>query len=109
MEGFLHTFVIVRTNTAGVHTGYLQALHGTLAILGPRPGKKHEHEKEVRRIWQWDGKGINTLNEVSLRGAGDKARLSEPVERIALTEAVEVLPCTEEAEKDLRNTRWHNG
>jgi hypothetical protein len=89
-------FVIVRTRSAGVHCGYIQEFtgHSTCLIL-----------KEGRRIWRW--RGANTLNEVSLCGIDESySRISEPVPTICLTEAIEVIPCSEEARKNLSRSRW---
>lgn len=87
-------FVIVRTFSAGVHTGFLVSMDGRQVEL-----------REARRIWRWSG--ANTLNEVSLRGCNNSyTRISEAVERIILTEAIEVICCTPEAENNLRGSRW---
>lgn len=88
------SFVIIRTDSAGVHTGFLVSLNGKQAEL-----------TEARRIWRWSG--ANTLNEISLRGCDmTYTRISEPVDSIILTEAIEVLKCTDEAQSNLRQSRW---
>jgi hypothetical protein len=87
-------FVIVRTYSAGVHCGRIVRLSGTVCEL-----------TDARRIWRW--RGANTLNELALRGAdADWTRISEPVASIILTEAIEVIPCTEDAASDLQRSRW---
>ena len=85
-------FVIVRTYSAGVHTGYLRACVGTAVEL-----------TEARRLWQWTG--AFTLNEVSQKGCGEDSRISQPVPEILLTQAIEVLPCSEIATENLRRSR----
>lgn len=85
-------FVICRTYSAGVHTGYLQEIHGTAGIL-----------KEARRLWKWTG--AFTLNEVANDGCGEDSRISNPVKEILLTEIIEVIPCTEKATANLRRSR----
>jgi hypothetical protein len=90
----LGKFVIVRTYSAGVHVGTLQAQTGTQVTL-----------QDARRIWRW--RGANTLNELSLRGCDDLfSRISEPVQSIDLTEAIEIIPCTEQARVNLSISRW---
>lgn len=90
----LDEFVIVRTKTAGVHCGTLAEQNGTAAVL-----------TDARRIWRW--RGANSLHELSLKGAAqDYTRISEPVARILLTEAVEIIPCTEKAKANLSKSRW---
>jgi hypothetical protein len=87
-------FVLVRTHTAGVHCGVLKASCGTAVEL-----------TDARRVWRW--RGANSLHELSQKGAAKEyTRISEAVPRILLTQAIEVIPCSAEAEKDLRQSRW---
>lgn len=87
-------FVVVRTYSAGVHCGFLRCIHETSGEL-----------TEARRIHRW--RGANTLHEISLTGVDkDYSRISEPVEHILLTQIIEVIPTTEEAENNLRRSRW---
>jgi hypothetical protein len=85
--------VIVRTYSAGVH-------YGTLV---KRAGKEVELA-DARRIWYW--KGANTLHEVSLSGVASGSKISRPVASITLTEAIEIIGCTEEASKNLDGAAW---
>ena len=87
-------FVVVRTRDAGVHCGTLAACAGTAVELA-----------DARRVWRW--RGANTLNELALHGAAEGwTRISEPVPRILLTEAIEVIPCTATATANLSRSRW---
>lgn len=86
-------YVVVRTYSAGVHVGELVERHDREVTLA-----------NARRIWSW--KGANTLHEISLHGVGAGSRVSEPVERIVLTEAIEVIDCAAEGERNLRNAQW---
>ena len=89
-------FVIVRTYSAGVHCGYLRLHNG-----------KEVHLEDARRIWRW--KGANTLNELSKYGCDDEySRISERVNKIELTEAIEIIPCELKAEENLKRSRWGN-
>ena len=87
--------VIVRTYSAGVHIGRLQSLKGTECVL-----------TDARRLWCWTG--ANTLHEVATKGVSETTgtRLSEPVESITLTQAIEVIPVSKEATKSLTTSRW---
>lgn len=90
----LGKFVLVRTYSAGVHCGTLKEIHGTAALL-----------TDCRRLWRW--RGAKTLNEIALYGVDEEySRISEPVETILLTEAIEVIPCTKKAQANLIRTRW---
>ena len=88
------TFCIVRTRSAGIHMGVLAECAGTAVVL-----------TDARRLWNWTG--ANTLHEIALRGVGEKSRISEAVPRILLTETIEVIPCTEQARKNLTRSRWN--
>jgi hypothetical protein len=87
--------VIVRTYSAGVHYGHLaeQSADGKRVVLAG-----------ARRIWSW--KGANTLHEISLRGVGSGSRVSERVERITLTEAIEVIECAAAGESAMESAPW---
>lgn len=87
-------FVLIRTYSAGVHCGVLASINGKEAEL-----------TDARRIWRW--KGANSLNELSLKGADqDYTRISEPVPTITLTEAIEIIPCSDAARENLSLSRW---
>ena len=91
-----NTFVLVRTRDAGVHMGILAECCGTSVAL-----------TDARRLWRW-GKA-NTLNEVSQQGVDmEWTRISEPVPFILLTEAIEVIPCSDRARETLSKSRWGN-
>jgi hypothetical protein len=85
--------VIVRTYSAGVHYGRLVSRKGKECVLS-----------QARRIWSW--KGANTLHEISLRGVGPGSRVSEAVSEITLTEAIEVIPCSDAAVLNLDGASW---
>lgn len=90
----LGKFVIVRAFTEGVHFGTLVAIEGRTVVL-----------EEARRLHRW--KGANTLHEVALHGVDEKhSRISHPVEIILLTQAGEIIPCTEKAKANLMRSRW---
>lgn len=91
MEG---KYVVVRTYSAGVHVG----------VLGQREGRELVLT-DARRIWNWQG--ANTLHEVALRGVGKGSRVSEAVPSVLLTEAIEIIPCTGDAERNLREAQWN--
>jgi hypothetical protein len=88
--------VLVRTYSAGVHVG---------TPVGKLKGKEITL-KDAHRIWRWAE--ANTLHEVSQKGASEKSftRVSERVPSITLTEAIEVIPCSVAAAKNLTTPRW---
>jgi hypothetical protein len=82
--------VIVRTYSAGVHYGTLEQKSGKEVIL-----------KNSRRLWYWKtaNNGIS-LSEVANAGLAKDSRVCASVELIWL-EAVEIIPCTKEAIKNI--------
>jgi hypothetical protein len=83
--------VIIRTYSAGAHFGTLSAKSGNEVVL-----------MNARRLWRfWCSKGI-ALSGVATHGVQyPKSKICEPVESIWL-EAIEIIPCTPEAAKNLR-------
>ena len=87
-------YVIVRTDSAGVHVG----------VLGPKSGEEVVLT-EARRVWYWQG--AKTLHEMSLHGLKEKgSKVSEEIPQLTLRGWIEILPCSEEAEKSLRGAAW---
>jgi len=84
-------YVIVRTFSAGVHAGYLKS----------RNGKEVELIKS-RRLWYWDGAA--SLSQLAMQGVSKPNNCKFPceVDSVILTEAIEVIPCTEIARKKIK-------
>ena len=84
-------YVIVRTYSAGVFAGNLESRNGKEVVL-----------KNARRIWYW--KGAASLSQLAMEGTSDPTSCKFPVEvaEITLTEAIEIIPCTEKAEKSIK-------
>jgi hypothetical protein len=85
-------FVIVRTYSAGVHMGTLRECNGTAVLL-----------EDARRLWRWNN--AFTLNEASQEGVGEESRISDPVPAILITQAIEVIPCSQKAKANLARSR----
>lgn len=91
-------YVMVRTYSAGVFTGYLFSRNGKEVTL-----------KKARRIWYWDG--ANSLSELAMKGTTkpNKCKFPIEVEEILLTECIEIIPITKEAKKSIENVPiWSN-
>jgi len=87
--------VLVRTYSAGVHFGR----------LGERRGAQELDLHDARRIWYW--KGANTLHEISLNGvSATGSKVSEPVSKITLLQAIEILPMTPAALAAMEKVKW---
>jgi hypothetical protein len=87
-------FVIVRTYSAGVHFGYLESREGKEVTLS-----------NARRIWRWQG--AYTLNEIATKGLDvNYSKISVPVQSIVLTEAIEIISVSSEAQAILESGTW---
>lgn len=76
--------VIIRTQSAGVHIGLLEAKAG-----------KEVRLKDAHRAWYW--KGAFTLSEIATKGVGKGSKIGVAVPSIELTEAIEIIPISDEA------------
>ena len=83
-------YVIVRTYSAGVFAG----------ILDQRDGQEVELTN-ARRIWYWSGAA--SLSELAQRGTSKPkdCKFPAPVDRVLLTQVIEILSTTEEARKSI--------
>ena len=86
---FIGRRVLVRTYSAGVHIGTLIAIDGMEA-----------HLKDALRLWTWTGGGLS-LSAVATNGIKG-GRLNRTPE-VYLTNAIEIIPTTEVAEKSYVN------
>lgn len=85
--------VIVRGYGSGVHFGELVSKSGREVEL-----------RQSRRLWRWDAKetGIS-LSEVANHGGADgRQKFCEVLESISILDAIEIIPCTEQAVASIR-------
>lgn len=83
-------YVIVRTYSAGVFAGYLQEREGKEVTL-----------KNARRLWYWSGAA--SLSQLAMEGTKkpNECKFPIPMKQVELTEAIEIIPVTEQAKKSL--------
>ncbi len=83
-------YCMVRTFSAGVFAGYVESRMGKEIVL-----------RKARRIWSWEGAA--TLSQLAVDGTSepDKCKFPTEVEKIILTEAVEIIPMTEKTQKSI--------
>lgn len=90
------TYSIVRTYSAWVWAGWIKF-----------PCEAWEIVYDARRLWKWDS--IFTLSELAnnwVRKAID-CKFAEEVDRVWLTEVIEVIPCTETAKNSIQSVVNH--
>jgi len=91
-------YIMCRTYSAGVFAGYLEKRDGKEVVL-----------RKARRIWYWSGAA--SLSQLSIDGTNqpDKCQFPEAVDKVILTEVIEIIPCTEKARKSIQAVKiWKN-
>ena len=92
VKSFSPEYVIVRTCSAGVFAGFLVSRNG-----------KEVELKKARRLWYWQGAA--SLSQLAQSGTSDSTgcKFPEPVEKVVLTEAIEILSVSKDAQKIIEN------
>ena len=85
-------YVIVRTYSAGCFAGELESREGKEVTL-----------RSARRLWSWAGAA--TLSQLATTGTSQPSRCKFPpsVDRIVLTEAIEIIDVTDAARKSIES------
>lgn len=85
---------IVRTYSAGVFAGYVKSREGQEAVV-----------LSARRLWYWDGAA--SLSQLAVDGVSKPQNCKFPVEveRVELTNVIEVIPCTAKAKESIANVK----
>ena len=94
MKNNYEGYYIVRCNRAGVFAGEIESREGQEVKM-----------KNVRRLWYWNG--ACSLSELAKSGTKepDDCKFTLTVDEIELLEAIEIIKCTEEAEKSIKGVR----
>lgn len=84
-------YCMVRTFSAGVFAGYIESRNGKEAIL-----------RNARRIWQWAGAA--SLSQLATEGTNNpnNCKFPIPVDKVILTEVIEIIPITKKAQKSIQ-------
>jgi len=85
-------YVIVRTYSAGVFAGYLESRDNKEVVM-----------KNVRRLWYWEGAA--SLSQLAMEGVTqpNECKFSCEVISLELTEAIEILDCTKQAQDSIHS------
>lgn len=84
-------YCIIRTYSAGVFAGYVESRQDKTVII-----------RKVRRIWYWDG--ANSLSQLAVDGPcrPENCKFACEVDKIIVTEVIEIIPCTQKAKKSIQ-------
>lgn len=85
---------IVRCNRAGVFYGEIVSQNGQEVEM-----------RNVRNIWYWNGAA--TVMQLATEGVSKPkdCKFSVPVDSMVLLEAIQIIPCTDQAVKSLDDVR----
>lgn len=92
-------YVLVRSNRAGVHIGYLKSKDykpaGTVVVL-----------LESRNIYYWDG--ASGISQIAMEGVTNKtsSKITVAVSEREISEVIEIIPVTEKAKTILDSIVW---
>lgn len=91
MKNYKGKYVIVRCDRAGVFAGVLEEKEGREVTL-----------TDCRRIWYWDGAA--SISQLAVDGTTNprNCKFTVSVDEIIVLDAIEIIPCTEKAEKSIR-------
>ena len=83
-------YCIVRTYSAGVFAGYVESRDGKECVV-----------RDARRIWYWDGAA--SLSQLAVDGTSkpDNCKFPVAVDKVFLTEVIEIIPCTAKAKEPI--------
>jgi hypothetical protein len=85
-------YCIVRTYSAGVFAGYIESREGQEVVV-----------RQARRIYYWDGAA--SLSQLAIDGTSkpQNCKFPEAVDKVTLLQAIEIIPCTEKAQKSIQD------
>ena len=83
-------YCMVRTYSAGVFAGYVESRKGKEAVL-----------RNARRIWHWAGAA--SLSQLAVDGTSkpEACKFPGPVDKVVLTEVIEIIPITTKAKNSI--------
>ena len=94
MENKKERYYIVRGDRSGVFAGNIRSREGREVTLA-----------NVRRLWYWDGAA--SLSQLALEGVKNpkNCKFTVTLQELTVLDAIELIPCTDEAEESIRGVR----
>ena len=89
-------YYIVRSDKAGVFAGNIKSRIGDEVTM-----------TNTRRIWYWDGAA--SLSQLAVDGTKkpEECKFTVTVAEITILDVIEIIPCTDEAEKSIKGvSEW---
>lgn len=92
MENYIGKKCIVRCYGAGVFFGEVKEVTSDANGLNVRLGN-------ARKVWYWDGAAA--VEQLSQDGCSDNSKITVAVPELVVTNAVQIIPCSDKAAKNL--------
>jgi hypothetical protein len=88
----LNKYVIIRGDRSGIFAGVLKEKNGQEVIL-----------TDCRRLWYWQGAA--SISQLAVDGTSDSmnCKFTVTVDEICVTDCIEIIPCTDKAEKSIKD------
>ena len=92
MEGIVGKYCIIRGRYSGVFAGVVKEINGDQVLVSG-----------VRRIWYWDGAA--SISQLAVDGtvAPKGCKFTVTVEEMLIMDVIELIPCTEKAERSIKS------
>lgn len=87
-------YYIVRGDRSGVFAGEIESKNGSNIVM-----------RNVRRLWYWDG--ACSISELALLGTSrpENCKFTVTLDELELMDAIELIPCTDQAEKSIKGVK----
>lgn len=94
MKDFKGKYCVIRGDRSGVFAGILKEQKGREVILS-----------DCRRLWYWNG--ACSISEIAKSGViyPEDCKFTVIIDEIKLLDVIEIIPCTKEAEKCIREVK----
>lgn len=83
-------YCIIRGDDSSVFAGYVENLSGQQCVV-----------RDARRIWYWEGAA--TISQLAVDGTSKPNACKFPVavDKVIVTDAIEIIPCTQKAKDSI--------
>lgn len=96
MENYIGKKCIVRCYGAGVFFGEVKEVSSEVNGLNVRLGN-------ARKVWYWDGAAA--VEQLSQDGCNDSSKITVAVPELVVANAIQIIPCSGKAVKDLESRK----
>lgn len=90
-------YCVVRADRSGVFAGNVYERNDTEIVI-----------KNCRRLWYWDG--ANSISDLAKKGTKrpNNCKFTVAIDEMEVLGVIEIIPCSEEAEKSIKEVKVWN-